>query len=197
MKIKQYKYLVLTILFLNCQKTERKVIKNELFSWEITLPENFYDINKDKWIDIKESGEKLIVNDSRLNITDKSKTIFVVENGEFNRFESNYTLTENFIAPNSNFENSMKKLNIVLFDSFRSKVLDAKIDSLTSFETIDNLKFMKFEINTKFEDGLTIKSKSYKRQFEDKILSINIIYMNEYEGNKIMKSFRDSKFKKN
>ena len=46
----------------------------------------------------------------------------------------------------------MKKLNIVLYDSFKNKVTDAKIDSLTTFEKIDNLEFMKFELNTQFKD---------------------------------------------
>ena len=167
MNIKQYKYLVLIILFSNCQQTERKVLKNEMFGWNLTLPENFYSINQDKWVDLKKSAEEIIVKDRDLKITDKSETIFVVENGEFNRFEANYTLTENFIAPNSTFENSMRIINIVLYDNFKIKALGAKIDSLTTFETIDSLKFMKFEMNTKFDDGLTIKSKSYKRQFKD------------------------------
>jgi hypothetical protein len=197
MKIKKYIYLSLTILFFNCQQAEKRAFNNEMFGWKVSFPENFYDINKDKWTELKSNGEKLIVNDSNLNITDQSKTIFVIENGEFNRFESNYTLKKNFIEPNSTFEQSMKKINIVLYDSFKDKVPDAKIDSLTTFEKIDNLEFMKFEINTQFEDGLTIKSKSYKRLFYDKVLSINIIYMNEYEGNKIMESFINSKFEKN
>jgi len=195
MNLKSYLYIIILPILFGCQQTKKEIINNGTFKWTISLPLGFDHINAEEWIDYKKKGESSIINNSGLKITDQSKPIFVIQNGEFNRFDANYTLVENFIAPNSTFTKTFKKLNSILFDNFKNKLPNAKIDTIISTEIIDELEFQKFEMNTHIENDVIIRSIGYRRLFKEKVLSINIIYLDENKGNRIMKSLMSSKFK--
>lgn len=191
--------VLLIILFslLSCKKQINKKTFIEEFQWEITLPSNFKKINEEKWEKTKNEGKENITNNTNLKLINESKLIFVIENGEFNRFDANYMSKKLFVAPNTTFKKSFDKINTITYDSFLNTAPNAKIDTTSSIEIIDGLKFYKFEMNTKIDESFVINSKSYKRLFNDKVLSININYINNELGIEMLNSLRNSKFKKN
>ncbi|GAB5564106.1 MAG: hypothetical protein Wins2KO_11690 [Winogradskyella sp.] len=190
--------LIFLISILSCEtKSNNDRIVSEAFQWELTLPSNFKKIEVDKWEKIKSEGEKHITNNTGTDLNNLSILIFAVENGEFNRFDANYMTEENFIEPNTTFKESFDKINSITYDSFVNTVPNAIIDTTTSTEMIDGLEFLKFEMNTKLEESFVIKSRSYKRLVDGKVLSINVNYVNDKLGNEILSSLRNSKFTKN
>ncbi|MEH1009449.1 hypothetical protein VDP25_17050 [Winogradskyella sp. ECml5-4] len=188
---------IFLISILSCETQINDKILSEEFQWEITLPTHFKKIEVEKWEKIKKEGETHITNNTDTELNNLSNLIFVVENGEFNRFDANYTSKLNFIEPNTTFKESFDKINSITYDSFVNIAPNAKIDTTTTTEMIDGLKFLKFEMNTEMDESFIIKSRSYKRLFDDKVLSININFVDDRIGSQILNSLKTSKFNKN
>jgi hypothetical protein len=188
---------IFLISILSCETQNNDKILNEEFQWEITLPSHFKKIEVEKWEKIKKEGETHITNNTDTKLNNLSTLIFVVENGEFNRFDANYTSKLNFIEPNTTFKESFDKINSITYDSFVNIAPNAIIDTTTTTEMIDGLKFLKFEMNTEMDESFIIKSRSYKRLFDDKVLSININFVDDRIGSQILNSLKSSKFNKN
>ena len=182
---------------LSCAKQNNEKIFSEEFKWELTLPSNFKKIEVEKWEEIKNEGGKNIKNNTNAKLNNISNLIFVVQNREFNRFDANYMSKTNFIEPNTTFKESFDKINSITYDSFLNISPNAIIDTTSTTETIDGLKFYKFIMNTKIDESFVIKSRNYKRLFGDKVLSININFISNDLGNEMLKSLRNSKFNKN
>jgi len=71
---------------------------------------------------------------------------------------------------------------------------NTELDSISSKQLISGLEFDSFEINLNYENGEKLTTKSFRRIFGDKRISINILYRNKAIGKKLIESLEKSKF---
>lgn len=188
-------YSFLTILFTNCEgfnNSKARLSYIDDFKWTLEIPENFSRVSKDKWNEIVEVGKLGVEKSFDTEIVNEATTIFIYKNGEFNTYESNYQPFN--IETDGDYIESNNFVNIIMYQTFESQIPNAKMDSISSTQNIDGLEFHRFDININFPNGTIMKTIGFSRLFEKKELTINITYIDEKIGKKMMKSFENSKF---
>ncbi len=67
-------------------------------------------------------------------------------------------------------------------------------ESQSSQETIGGLAFQKFSIKLDMSSEITMHILMYSRLFDNKEFTVNIMYVDQEQGNKMLKAWLDSKF---
>lgn len=174
-------------------KTEPKTLYNEDFKWTITIPENFINVSPQEWAKIQNKGLDAIENTYGEDVINQAKIIFVFKNADFNYMESNYQPFD--VEVDGDYLESCIGVNEILFETFKTQMPNAKIDSISSVETISNLDFQTFKMKIDFPNGMTMHSQLYSRLFDKKEFSVNIMYVDEKQGKKMIEAWTKSKFK--
>lgn len=71
---------------------------------------------------------------------------------------------------------------------------NAVIDSSSSVEKISDLEFQAFKMKIDFPNGMTMHSLMYSGLFDKKEFSVNILYVDEKLGEKMINAWTNSKF---
>jgi hypothetical protein len=137
-------------------------------------------------------GAEAIENTFGEEVINQSKTIFVFKNANFNYFESNYQPFDERI--DGDYLESCKNVNEIVFDTFKTQMPNAKIDSLSTIEKISGMDFHTFKVDITYPNGMTLKSLAYSRLFGLKEFSVNIMYVDDKQGKKMISSWMNSKF---
>jgi len=123
-----------------------------------------------------------------------SKLLFAVEKGSFNRLDANTMYVKDFIAPNESFKTSISKFNDFSYTIFKNKATNTTIDSVSCIENIGGLDFYCFKMNIKISTNMHMHSWSLKRIFKDKIVSINLNYVDPKVGQSFVHALKKAKF---
>ena len=192
--MKKALYFLITIIFFSCKKEvkNRKFFIKE-FNWAIEVPEGLNYVSTGDIKKLKAKGMKLLENTYGDEVEDKTRTLFFIESGKFNKFEANTQFFDESVDGSyTETNNEIKKL---LVNTFSQNMSNIKIDSLSSKVIIDNLEFFKFDLKVTFPNELVLYTAMFNRLFDKKELSCSIIYSNKEIGTKMLKSFTCSKFK--
>lgn len=183
-----YATLVSTLFCLfSCEETrDPNALYNEAFGWEITIPENFKQVSEEEWAKVQ--------NKSNTPTKDGASpsSIFVLRSGDYNYLESNHQAFDPEI--DGDYLSSCKNVNQILYETFENQMPDVQIDSASSTEVIDDLTFQAFKINIQFKNGVVLHSNIYNRLFDDREFSVNIMYIDELEGKKMLNAWKNSTF---
>jgi hypothetical protein len=71
-----------------------------------------------------------------------------------------------------------------------------KVDTIQTIEKIDGLTFQKFAIKVVYPNQKVFYSLMYSRLFLNRELAVNIMYVDEAKGQKMIESWKSSKFGK-
>lgn len=192
--MKKALYFLITIIFFSCKKEvkNRKFFIKE-FNWAIEVPEGLNYVSTGDIKKLKAKGMKLLENAYGEEVEDKTRTLFFIESGKFNKFEANTQFFDETVDGSyTETNNEIKKL---LVNTFSQNMSNIKIDSLSSKVIIDNLEFLKFDLKVILPNELVLYTTMFNRLFGKKELSCSIIYSNKEIGTKMLKSFTSSKFK--
>lgn len=187
--------LFLLLLLSSCTgqtKTEPKTLYNEDFKWTITIPENFINVSPQEWAKMQNKGLDAVENTYGEEVINQAKIIFVFKNADFNYMESNYQPFD--VEVDGDYLESCKGVNEILFETFKTQMPNAKIDSISSVEKISNLNFQTFKMKINFPNGMTMHSQMYSRLFDKKEFSVNVMYVDEKQGGKMIEAWTKSKF---
>ncbi len=189
-----YLFIFLTIILQSCngQFTPKKEIYNEDFHWTITIPENFQQVSAKEWAKMQNKGADAIEKTYDAKIINQAKTIFVFKSDQLNYFESNYQPYD--VATDGNYLASCKNVNKVLFETFKTQMPGIKIDSSTSIEKIDNLKFHTLKMKIEYPNKLVLNLLMYSRLFDKKEFTVNIMYVDNKKGEQMLDAWKKSKF---
>lgn len=173
-------------------KTEPQTLYNDEFKWTITIPENFANIEASEWKKMQNKGLDAVEDTYGEKVENQTEIIFVFKNADFNYLESNYQPYD--IEIDGDYLSSCQVVNEVLFETFQAQMPGAKIDSVSSVEKINNLEFQTYKMKLDFPNGMTMYSHMYSRLFGKKEFSVNIMYVDEKQGEKMTKAWYNSKF---
>jgi hypothetical protein len=187
--------LILSLFLISCNgqtKSDPKKLYNEDFKWTIVIPENFNNVSPEDWAKMQNKGADAIENTYGEEVVNQAKTIFVFKNADFNYLESNYQPFD--VEVDGDYLESCKNVNEILYETFKSQMPNAVIDSSSSVEKISGLDFQTFKMKIDFPNGMTMHSFMYSRLFDKKEFSVNIMYVDDKQGEKMVNAWTNSKF---
>jgi hypothetical protein len=186
--------LIITLQSCNGQTTAKREIYNKDFNWKITIPENFENVSAEDWTKMQNKGADAIEKTFEGEIINQSKTIFVFKSDQLNYFESNYQPFD--VSIDGNYLESCKNVNEVLLETFKTQMPNAKIDTITTVEKIDNLEFQVFKMKIEYPNKMILNLLMYSRLFGKKEFSVNIMYVDNKKGQLMTEAWKNSKFLK-
>ncbi len=195
MKTSILNFLLILLLLSSCSgqtKTEPRTLYNEDFKWTITIPENFISVSPKEWAKMQNKGLDAVEDTYGMEVINHAKIIFVFKNADFNYLESNYQPFD--VQVDGDYLESCKGVNDILFETFKTQMPNAKIDSISSIEMINNLDFQTFKMKIVFPNGLIMHSMMYSRLFGKKEFAVNIMYIDEKQGKRMIDAWTKSKF---
>ncbi|WP_424963806.1 hypothetical protein [Ekhidna sp.] len=189
-------YCLILTLFSNCTsqtKTEAKQLYNEEFKWSIIIPEDFNGVSPSDWKKMQNKGANAIEDTYGEEVINQAKIIFVFKSGDLNYFESNQQPFDESI--DGDYLESWGGVNEVLYETFKAQMPGTKLDSSTYTTDISGLTFYTFKMKIDYPNGLTLNTLMYSRLFDEKEFSVNIMYMDEELGERMIQSWESSTFK--
>lgn len=173
-------------------KAKPETLYNEDFKWTITIPKDFVNVAPLEWKKLHDKGIDAVEDTYEEEVMDEAKIIFVFKNADYNYLESNYQPFH--VEVDGNYLEVVKSVNEIIFETFKAQIPNAKIDSVSTVEKISNLDFQTFKVKIDYPNGMTMHSLLYTRLFGEKEFSVNIIYVDEKQGEKMIKAWTESKF---
>jgi hypothetical protein len=186
----------LIIIFQSCngQKKEKQEIRNKDFNWTITIPENFENVSSADWAKMQNKGADAIEKTYEGDVVNQSKTIFVFKSDQLNYFESNYQPFDTTV--DGDYLASCKAVDEVLYGTFKAQMPGVKIDTTRTVEKIDNLEFQTLKMKIEYPNKMILNLFMFSRLFDKREFTVNIMYVDKIKGQKMLDSWRGSKFNK-
>lgn len=191
---KNHLLFILTIAIQSCsgQKTTKQEIHNEDFNWTITIPENFENVSSSDWTKMQNKGADAIEKTYAGEVINQSKTIFVFKSDQLNYFESNYQPFDTSV--DGDYLESCKAVDEVLYETFKAQLPGIKIDTTRMVEKIDNLEFQTLKMKVEYPNKMILNVFMFSRLFDKREFTVNIMYVDNLKGQKMLDSWRESKF---
>lgn len=183
--------LLISLTFLtNCigQTTEQEFYSKE-FKWKIAVPSGFEKIETDDLKKIQNKGIKAMEKTFDTIIENQTMTLFSFKNGEYNIFESNVQPFDIEIDGDY-FESN----NDVKYETIKNQVKGVKIDTLSFKKRISGKEFDSFKMTITYPNKLVLNTLSYSRLFNKTEFTVNITYIDEKEGKKMIEEWEKSVF---
>ena len=180
---------LLTLVVVNCaaqSESSRDTFVTE-FNWTIKIPAGFEALAKSDVEKMKNRGMDALEKTVGAEITDYSTLIFSFRSNIFDYFEANYQHFDTKV--DGNYEETSRLLGDVIYETFRTQMPDAKIDTARSVEMIDNLEFLKFHMKIVLSPKATLNMLMYDKLFENKFLTLNIMYIDEEKGEQLISAW--------
>lgn len=193
MNIGKFILLFTILLVQSCQsqKSAEREIFNADFKWSITIPKNFENVSGEEWSKLQNKGKIAIEDTYGEEIINNSKIIFVFKSDDLNYFESNY---QPFDPSDGDYLATCENVNLVLYETFKAQMPNAKIERRTTTEIVDQLEFQKFETEVEYPNKMVLHLLMYSRLFDEKEFSVNIMFVDKAKGAEMLDSWKKSKF---
>ena len=193
---KPFLLLALIIFIQNCngQKTPKQQIHNKEFNWTITIPENFENVSSEDWARMQNKGADAIEKTYEGEVVNRSKTIFVFKSDQLNYFESNHQPFDPRV--DGDYLESCKAVDEVLYQTFKTQMPGVRIDTTRTVEKIDNLEFQTLTMKVEYPNKMVLSLLMFSRLFDKREFTVNIMYVDKVQGQKMLDAWRQSKFSK-
>jgi len=188
-------YMILFSVLPGCKgqsDSKQQTLYYDDFRWRITIPENFVNVHPDASSKLQDKGVQPVENSSGEQGDDEIRTIFVFKNGDFNYLESTYQLFDP--AADGSYMASCKDDREIVFETLRTQMEMAEIDSVSTVQVISGLEFQTFTIEVIFPNGTKWRSLIYNRLFGNRNFSVNITYVDEKSGERMLTAWLASVF---
>lgn len=162
--------------------------------WKIIIPEGTTAVSNEEWNKLEEKGAAALEQTVGEKIENSSTTIFVVKYDETNYFEANHQPYDSVADPD--YPVYFRSANEVLYATFKEQMPNDIIDTATTEELIDGLLFQKFRIKITMANNVVLKIIMYSRPFGNKEFTINMMFIDEDRGFRMMSAWKKSTFEK-
>jgi hypothetical protein len=191
-----YLFLCLPILFQFCagQTTPKKEFYSKDFNWRITIPENFVAVDSAEQVRMQNKGAAVIEKTMDTEVENHARILFSFRSDKMNYFECNYQPFDPVL--DGDFLETWQSINNVLYETFITQMPGIKIDTTRAVEQIDNLTFQTFKANIQYPNKIVLHMMMYSRLFDKKEFTVNIMYVDEAKGEKLLNAWKHSTFGK-
>ena len=141
-----------------------------------------------------QNGLKTVQKTYNDEVQDNTKLIFEYKNGDYNYIEAIHQPFDE--AKDGNFIETNKGVNLVLYNTFKTQMPDAKLDTVSRTITIDNLEFQSFRMRMTYPNKMVLNFIMTNRLFGKEEFSLNIIYLDKDMGDLLFTAWLNSKFGK-
>jgi len=198
-KFKLYFKFLTLLIFINiltsCKsQTSEQEFYSEEFKWKIVIPSGFEKIETDDWKEYQDKGLKAMGKTFDTIIENQTRTLFSFKNGEQNIFES--VVQPYDVEIDGEYLESQYYVNYIMYKTIKENVKGAKIDTLSFNKTISGKEFVTFKMTVTYPNNLVMNTLMYSRLFDKTEFSVNIIYIDEKEGKKMIDNWENSVFEK-
>lgn len=162
--------------------------------WKIIIPEGTTAVSNAEWNKLEEKGAAALEQTVGEKIENAATTIFVVKYDETNYFEANHQPYDSVADPD--YPAYFRSANEVLYATFKEQMPNAIIDTAVTEEQIDGLLFQKFRIKITMANNVVLKIIMYSRPFGNKEFTINMMFIDEDRGFRMMTAWKKSTFGK-
>ncbi len=162
--------------------------------WKIIIPEGTTAVSNEEWNKLEEKGAAALEKTVGEKIENAATTIFVVKYDEMNYFEANHQPYDSVADPD--YPAYFRSANEVLYATFKEQMPNAGIDTATTEEEIDGLLFQKFRIKITMANNMVLKIVMYSRPFGNKEFTMNMMFIDEDRGFRMMSAWKKSTFGK-
>lgn len=194
--------ILITLSFLSvicCKENKKapglKVVDNSV-GLTMIVPNSFVKLGQETKEEKFQKGKKVInqLHDSVFVLSDIQK-VNLFSHDDNNMFILN---TQDYdFKTQGDFRSSVNEINKLVYETQIKNYPSADIDSSSSKETIDGVEFMKFVLNAKVTNDLTMHMVNYSKLFKNnKDFTAAVIFTDEDLGKEILKAFRAAEFKK-
>jgi len=188
--------IIIAIVFLSCtdtrEKTKNEMVHNDHFNWTISIPDGFVKQTTEESEAQQAKGAQMISDTYDQEIDYIANTIFSFKKDETNYFESNYQPFDT--AVDGNYLTSCKEVNQIIYNTFLSQMEDVTMDSNSTTQLIDGIVFQQFNVIITFPNQMKLTTHMYSSLFDKEELTINIMYVNQESGDKMLESWLNSSF---
>jgi len=185
---------IVVITTCSAQSKSKNEIFNSDFKWTITVPDGFVNVEPEEWARLRGKGTAAVEKTTGGKVEDRTKTIFAFQSGPVNFFEANYQPFDE--AVDGKHLESVKAVNDLLYETFKSQLPDLKIDTAFSIVKIDGREFYTTKTQLDYPNGMRMFFIMHSRLFGKKELTVNIMYVDEKKGQQMKDAWRNSKFGK-
>lgn len=162
------------------------------FNWRIVIPEGVEPMTPEAYRKLQGDGQGAIEETVGTEIVNEAKPVFIFKQGADNLFESNYQPFDTTV--DGDYLTTCRQVNALLFETFRSQMGVAQIDSSSATEDVDGLTFQKFSVVIRKDNRVMMNSRLYSRLFGKKEFSVNIVYADDAFGKKMIRAWEQSVF---
>jgi hypothetical protein len=190
--------LTIAVLFitfsLHAQAEAGKEYVYKPLNWKIVIPQGTTVVSEQEWERLQQKGAAAIEKTYGEKIENNASTLFVVKYDDLNYFEANQQPYDSIADPD--YPAYFRSVNDVLYTTFKEQIPNGTIDSSSSEELIAGLLFQKFRISITLPNNMVIRMFMFSRTFGDKELTVNIMYVDEEKGIRMMSAWKKSTFGK-
>jgi isoleucyl-tRNA synthetase len=188
--------LVFFLVSFSCysQDAEKIFVFKEL-GWTLSLPVSFKIL--DSIDDSKRSEKGKKASEETNNIEgdiSKTRTLISAIKNTYNYFNS--TITPFDPKKDGSWDSRNKEIKNFMYQAFSTKMEDAKIDSLTTTETIDGLQFDKYKITVTIDNKVLFTTLLLSRFYKGYDFGITYLYLDAETKEEIEQTLMKSKFEK-
>jgi hypothetical protein len=187
---------VVTLLSINNSAAQSPPVKLFLkeIGWTVTLPPCFNMLDSAEITSTQDRGKAMLekANDVELNMSGL-KTLASAKKG-FNYFDA----TINSFDPeeDGNYEEAIGEAAVATYRSMAENLPDATIDSVTTSQVIDGLRFEKFEMTIKISPQVTMTMIVLSKYYKGFDFGISYLYLDEGTRKDFEEMFDKSRFAK-
>ena len=194
---KQTVVLILLLAFsttATAQLEPGKEFSYKPFNWKIIIPKGTTVVSQQEWQRLEQKGAEAIEKTYGEKVESNATTLFVVKYDDLNYFEANQQPYDSIADPD--YPAYFRSVNEVLYETFKEQIPNGTIDTASSEELIAGLLFQKFRISISMPNNIVIRLFMFSRPFGDKEFTVNIMYVDEEKGIRMMSAWKKSTFGK-
>jgi hypothetical protein len=183
-----------TTLSLYAQAEPGKEYFYKPLKWKILIPEGTKSVSNEEWDKLEQKGAAAIEKTYGEKVENNATTLFVVKYDDLNYFEANQQPYDSIA--DADYPAYFQGVNDVLYETFKEQIPNGNIDTSSSQELIAGLLFQKFRLSIGLPNNIVIRLLMYSRPFGDKEFTVNIMYVDEEKGIRMMSAWKKSTFGK-
>jgi hypothetical protein len=161
------------------------------FGWRIHIPASMALVSAENQKKLQEKGADAIEKTYGEQVVNETTTLFMYQKGMMNYIEANHQPAD----LNEDYREECKAVNELVYETFRTQIPGASIDSASSVQHVAGLEFHVFKVDIHIPNTTVVfHGQMFSRRFNNRELAVNIMYVDENIGRELLDAWFKSKF---